>query len=628
MIFEKIVSLASETLRTFGTYWKLNDIKEAIKIDINAPLNTEKWSLLHIAVHEYNSPERYLFGFSFFESGSVYKKKLHPTNEHSSKIFELIQHLVEFGADVNVADIYSRTPIFFAKDKLIIDYLIAKGAKINPNTNTLSPLHMQSMLPKTNVSLLLGQGADPFKRDYFGRLPLHCAAKTIEQSVDNVRALIQSAPYACEIKDNMGFYPLSYACELPNQAIITLLLNSSSHFVIQEVITQISTGILDLRNASDDDPRDLFPADFDILESIRDPKNSTEPSIDEIKSENFNILNELDKNNDINVVLHTVDPVDDIIEGYGPPLPYDMYTIPYEFKLIKGGGKLKNHKKDKFLKQAEELVESKKKEEIYIVNGITYYLHADDHASKHLAPDEALMPKEIKQRTKEDPAIFNSYYRDNYLEKLREVIIFFAQTESEVIDVTKDRSSFIKMSEHVGWDEKNKTDIVELYYGGIIGSHMRPKFIYNEASCDIISYTKPQTRKAAELAFNSEVTDEQLLSKVNEITINILKSYLFNMLKQTENHGDLTSFIDFTNTLKDNGLVDIWPKIKDEVSTKIKKTYPLTKESRLAPFIKKGYNTKLDWLDEYIRSILIDHTTEILTNSEAQDEQNNISCTL
>jgi len=120
-----------------------NNIKELEKyiiqgFDINAKTEKEQWTYLH---------------------HSLINGMLHPNTE-------IILKLGEFGIDVNALDIYGNTALHYAprsKKTEIVQVLLSLGADVNIlNLDTISPLQQQFMMNPPNynaVLLLLNAGA-------------------------------------------------------------------------------------------------------------------------------------------------------------------------------------------------------------------------------------------------------------------------------------------------------------------------------------------------------------------------------------------------------------------------------------------------------------------------------------
>lgn len=99
--------------------------------------------------------------------------------------------------------------------------------------------------------------------------------------------------------------------------------------------------------------------------------------------------------------------------------------------------------------------------------GQKYYLHADNHGKKHT--NKHLYSKSLREllkATKEgSPATFLS--QCSYTSLLDRTIKAWALSGRQ--------SNFLDFEDEIGVDNGEKTSVIELYYGGEIGSHIRPK---------------------------------------------------------------------------------------------------------------------------------------------------------
>ena len=93
---------------------------------------------------------------------------------------EVVQFLLDQGAEINKGDKSGNTPLCHAADykcKDVVQLLLNRGA--DPNKADLmgqTPLCLAAQSThKEVVKLLLNAGADPNKTDCYGRTPLHCA---------------------------------------------------------------------------------------------------------------------------------------------------------------------------------------------------------------------------------------------------------------------------------------------------------------------------------------------------------------------------------------------------------------------------------------------------------------------
>ena len=143
--------------------------------------------------------------------------------------------LVEHGADVNLSDLVSTTPLHFAAWKCsaaMVEFLLEKGA--NPNIQQTSqknsPLHFAAMEKKADVvSLLLSHGADPNLCNQDKMTPLHCAVH--KQDVAVLECLLAaSAEVNTENNPAIGyrFTPLIMAVYFERPDMVEMLLKGGA----------------------------------------------------------------------------------------------------------------------------------------------------------------------------------------------------------------------------------------------------------------------------------------------------------------------------------------------------------------------------------------------------------------
>ncbi len=114
-----------------------------------------------------------------------------------------------------------------------------------------------------------------------------------------------------------------------------------------------------------------------------------------------------------------------------------------------------------------------RKPKIYRVNNIDYYTHCDGHEAKHLKNSRKKMSRrDFLAMTvgNNSPAMFYADAAQNYNALLEKAIKGWA-------DFGAPQPSYYRFDQPIGVDQGHGTSMVEIYYGGPIGSHMRPKYL-------------------------------------------------------------------------------------------------------------------------------------------------------
>ena len=155
-----------------------------------------------------------------------------------------------------------------------------------------------------------------------------------------------------------------------------------------------------------------------------------------------------------------------------------IYQHDDEFSpRIAGGGRRKATKpsKDEFQKAASDATEKSQKE-IFSFGGKKFHLHPDSHGGKHLtfSKNEKMKlaeKEEIVKKTIGRSALFFPHISRQYRDVLSFAIRQWATKGADT------NYSYVKLSESIGADNGVETSWVELYYGGEVGSHIRPKHL-------------------------------------------------------------------------------------------------------------------------------------------------------
>jgi ankyrin repeat protein len=141
---------------------------------------------------------------------------------HSASSAEMVQLLLDHGADINQTDGYPHlhTPLHYnivRKNFHAMRVLLEKGAEIEA-----WGLLVAAAVSKEALKVLFEHGADPATGGAYGETPLHVAAGV--GKIDIVRFLLERWPDSIRAKDNKGETPLHYAARRGRVKVVRLLV--------------------------------------------------------------------------------------------------------------------------------------------------------------------------------------------------------------------------------------------------------------------------------------------------------------------------------------------------------------------------------------------------------------------
>ncbi|KAG9506380.1 hypothetical protein J7337_003363 [Fusarium musae] len=149
-----------------------------------------------------------------------------------SDYHQVLELLLQSGADVNTSDVHGYTPLFVASFYgciSVAEMLIQNGAGLNAKTvSGATPLQASSASGHLRVTQLLVQhGADVATKDNCGRNPLHSACRS--GVLELVKFIINvSQTQALDEADHWGSTPLSVAARFGSVGIVGALIGTGA----------------------------------------------------------------------------------------------------------------------------------------------------------------------------------------------------------------------------------------------------------------------------------------------------------------------------------------------------------------------------------------------------------------
>jgi 26S proteasome non-ATPase regulatory subunit 10 len=153
----------------------------------------------------------------------------------SSGSFEIVQFLIDQGAEADKADASGWTPLHIAVSaghENVVRELIGAGADINrTNDKGITPLHYAASKSRIDIGrLLISRGANYNARDKANQLPLHRAAST--GSGGFIQLLLESSSPSNKLRlntaDRIGNTALHLAMDSAHAAAAVLLINAGA----------------------------------------------------------------------------------------------------------------------------------------------------------------------------------------------------------------------------------------------------------------------------------------------------------------------------------------------------------------------------------------------------------------
>ncbi|KAF5026432.1 hypothetical protein F66182_1497 [Fusarium sp. NRRL 66182] len=226
-------------------------------IDSDIPINNSDSKAVstsdvdELAVSSHLAQSLFRQGFALGSSEWISKSKAlrwAVENDHA----ELVQQLLDQGADVNLASGDGWTCLHLAASCDVLEMLLTYGADMAARCGKygLTPLHWATVDQNLGaVQLLVSRGADSSARGRDGRFPLHIAA--IEGFVEAIQVMLDAnANVVCE--DDRNYTPLHFACREGHLDAARLLIDHAAERGRCHVVKQLLSSGADPRAVDED----------------------------------------------------------------------------------------------------------------------------------------------------------------------------------------------------------------------------------------------------------------------------------------------------------------------------------------------------------------------------------------
>ena len=192
---------------------RIDAVRELLKnnADVNAKTTNTEYALIY-AIHNYNE--------SFFMREGADKEKLKSLN------YEIIETLLQHGANTNAFDNNGRPPLLLCFDLEMTKLLLEYGAKFTITKNDGSIVKaIDSESPTQIIKLFLAQGGDVEMVENRGTTALMRSA--IVDDINTGKELLKKSK-KIDAKDSEGYTALMLACKFGNKNFAEILIKNKA----------------------------------------------------------------------------------------------------------------------------------------------------------------------------------------------------------------------------------------------------------------------------------------------------------------------------------------------------------------------------------------------------------------